>query len=136
MNTFEQEYLLVEPVSKYIVRRGFTYLEEELQFFEYKIDIYCFSRKSHLAVAIELKLAKWKEALKQALRYRLCADLVYVAVPQRTATRLDPSPFQEYGVGLIKVGPNRCQEILAPVRSSYVRPHYRNFYIEHLTFTS
>ena len=130
---FEQERSLVGPVIRYISYRGFTKYEDELQFYECSIDLYGFSRKSGLSIAVELKLTRWKKALKQALRYQLCADLVYVAVPKETAMRVDVSQFEAVGIGIIDVGLNRCRERLAPIRSSVVRPHYRDFYIDYLT---
>lgn len=132
MKRFERESMLVEPVAKYIMRRGFTRLESELQFYECRMDLYGFSEKLGLTIAIELKLFKWRRAIKQALLYQLCADLVYVALPSDTARRVDLGQFEESGVGLISVTSGRCWEILRPVASPLVRPHYRDFYLDFL----
>ena len=132
MKSFERESMLIEPVIRYITRRSFTRLESELQFYEYRMDLYGFSRKLGLTVAIELKLFKWKHAIKQALLYQLCADLVYVAVPRATSQRVDLSQLQVTGIGLIGVSAERCSEILSPVASPLVRQHYRDFYIDYL----
>lgn len=124
--------MLVKPVTRYVAGRGFTRLEFELQFYESRMDLYGFSRKLDLTVAIELKLFKWKQALKQALLYQLCADLVYVAVPNETVQRIDVELLRTNGIGLIGVSAVRCREILAPITSALVRPHYRDFYLEYL----
>lgn len=124
--------MLVEPVTRYITRRTFTRLESELQFYECRMDLYGFSRKLDLTVAIELKLFKWKQAIKQALLYQLCADLVYVAVPRETLQRVDLSQLRATGIGLISVSAERCNEILSPVVSPLVRQHYRDFYLDYL----
>src|SRR5579863_6294259 len=45
---------------------------------------------SHRIVAIEAKLARWRDALQQAVEYRRFADFAYVALPEasfRTALR-------------------------------------------------
>jgi hypothetical protein len=96
------------------------------------MDLYGFSRKLGLTVAIELKLFKWQRAIKQALLYQLCADLVYVAVPQETVPRVDLGQLEAIGIGLISVSAARCREILSPVASPLVRPHYREFYLDYL----
>ena len=124
--------MLVDPVRRYITRRSFTQLESELQFYERSIDLYGFSRKLGLTVAIELKLFKWKRAIKQALLYQLCADLVYVAIPKESLKRVDLSQLQAAGIGLIGVSIDRCSEIISPVTSSLVRRHYREFYLDYL----
>ena len=81
MKTFDREYKLVDPVVRYFSRQTYTLHECELQFYDYRMDVYGFSRHLGLTVAIELKLIKWRQALRQALPYQLCADLVYVAMP-------------------------------------------------------
>lgn len=132
MKSFERESMLVEPVTRYVTRRSFTRLEPEVQFYECRMDLYGFSRKLGLTVAIELKLFKWKRAIKQALLYQLCADLVYVALPGETVHRVDLGQLQVAGVGLISVCTDRCREVLPPVVSPLVRPHYREFYLDYL----
>ena len=132
MSRFERESMLVEPVSRYVSRRSFTRLEAELQFYERRIDLYGFSAKLGLTVAIELKLFKWRQALKQALLYQLCADLVYIAVPKETVQSVDIGQLQAHGIGLIGVSVDRCREVRSPATSQLVRPHYRDFYLEYL----
>jgi hypothetical protein len=132
MKHFESEWMLAEPVTRYIARRGFTRVEAELQFYDSRMDLYGFSRKLGLTLAVELKLSKWRRAIKQALRYQLCADLVYVAVPSETVGLVDLEQLRITGIGLISVTKQRCREILSPVASRYVRPHYRQHYLRHL----
>lgn len=126
-----QEYLLAEPVSAYVRRKSFYRQQRELQFYEFRIDIYGFSRVKHLTVAIELKIHKWRRALEQALIYQLCSDLVFIAVPANTIARVDDELLREHGIGLLAVdGIARCRQILAPSLSSVVRPHYKEAYID------
>ena len=61
----------------------------ELPFYEYRIDLYGFSCEENSTVAIELKLSDWRRAVEQAMLYQLCADLVYIAMPERATKRVD-----------------------------------------------
>jgi hypothetical protein len=127
----KQERLLAEPVSAYVRRKSFSKQTRELQFYEFRIDLYGFSRAKDLTIAIELKLHNWRRAIEQALIYQLCSDLVFIAVPENTIARIDGVLLQEHGIGLLAVeGVARCRQILAPSLSHVVRPHYREAYIE------
>ena len=65
-------------------------------------------RPSYEVIAIEAKLSRWRNALKQAKKYQLLADKVYVAVPEKVARNAlkKKHQFKESGVGLISVGFN------------------------------
>jgi hypothetical protein len=54
-------------------------------------------------VAVETKLAYWREALEQAASYRRAADWSYVALPRPVAEKLgrDAGEFRSRGVGLL-----------------------------------
>lgn len=132
MKSFEKESLLRDPVIRYVWRRSFTRIESEVQFYEFKMDLYGFSRRLDLTIAIELKLYKWKRAFEQALLYQLCADLVFVAVPKEIVPRVDVSQLRASGIGLIGVSADRCRQILPALTSAVVRPHYRDSYLERM----
>src|SRR5258708_15449741 len=100
---FYKESQLLEPVARFAKRKGFSLQKVELPFYEYRIDLYGFSRKSDATVAIELKLSDWRQALKQSLLYQLCADLVYIAMPESSVKRVVRAELQVNGVGLIAV---------------------------------
>ena len=76
-------------------------------------------------VAIELKLYKVAEAVRQAIRNTEFADESYVALPESIAhgvvrsARLDR--FRSSGVGLIAVSPSGCRTLLIS-RKSLQRP--------------
>lgn len=55
--------------------------------------------------AVELKLAQWRGALRQARAYQLGAHYASIAVPLPLALRLGgwPSPFEDEGIGLLGV---------------------------------
>lgn len=67
-------------------------------------------------VAIEAKLAKWRQALVQASSYRRYADFSYVVLPSVVAEspRLDRAEFRGQGVGLISARVSGELAILVP----------------------
>lgn len=124
---------LLAPVSRYARRRGFRFQFAELPFFEYRIDLYGFSRPTGDTVAIELKLRDWRRALDQALVYQLCSDYVYIAIPISTARRVSIEELATHGIGMIVVDEQlRCSMLLDAVRSPEVRDYYRQPYVEFL----
>src|SRR5712692_4089128 len=121
------ESSLYRPVAAYARNRGFRWQRPEVQFYEYRIDLYGFSRPDDMTVAIELKLTNWRRAFEQALIYQLCSDLVYIAVPHGTSLRVDTGLLHAHGIGLVAVrASGRCKEVLKAIQSKVVRHHYRS----------
>jgi len=117
---------LTLPVARYFHRKGYRWQTTELQFYEYNIDIYGFSRTANLTVSIELKIKNWRRAFQQALVYQLCSDLVLMALPQETVHRVDRNLLEAEGIGLLSVHRNnRCQVILRPRPSPIVCENYK-----------
>jgi hypothetical protein len=115
-----KEAELTEPVARYFHRKGFRFQTTELQFYDYCIDIYGFSKAQNLTVSVELKIKNWRRAFEQSLVYQLCSDYVFMALPKETVHRVDQNMLVAEGIGLISVGTNnRCQVIIKP-RPSYV----------------
>lgn len=130
---YECETSLFDPVASYTRRKGFRRQQAELQFYEYRIDLYGFSRGRDETLAVELKLRNWKRAVEQALLYQLCADRVFIALPTRASSRVDPELLRQHGIGLIAVSDSfRCLQIVPALPSTVVRGHYRDTYIEML----
>ena len=70
-------------------------------------------------VAVELKLSRVEEAMRQALNNLAFADESYVALPGDIARRVASTPsrwstFFAAGVGLLGVTRSRCQVVVAP----------------------
>jgi len=127
---FSKENSLGNPVSADLHSRGYRKQCRELKFYEYSIDIYGYDSRDDRTVAVELKLHRWMRAFEQAIIYQLCADLVYIAVPQTTVKRVDKSLLRQYGIGLIGVGSQTCCElILESQQSKVIMSSYRDFYI-------
>lgn len=134
---FSKEADLFEPVARFAKRRGYCLQTAELPFYEYRIDLYGFSRKKNTTVAIELKLNDWRRALEQTMLYQLCADLVYIAMPESSAKRVDKSELQSNGVGLIAVRDSgSCTCMLVAKQHDEVHQPYRLSQIDYLKETA
>ena len=95
------EATMTRELSGALEDRGFeVYLEVPL--FQKRIDIV--ARQESRIIAVEAKVRDWGRAFRQALRYRLCADEVYIAVSEEFAHRVDLGLLAQYGIGLIGVG--------------------------------
>lgn len=130
MAYIQKEAELLKPVSGNLKRKGYREQQDEVPFYEYRMDLYGYSRKTDRTIAIELKLTRWKRAFEQALIYQLCADYVYLALPLASAMRVESNLLLTHGLGLIGVCENRkCRLLVEAIQSSVVMPNYRDFYI-------
>ena len=136
MTKFSKESQLLEPVARFAKRKGFRLQSIELPFYEYRIDLYGFSHKKNATVAIELKLNDWKRAVEQTMIYQLCADLVYIAMPESAARRVDKSQLQANSIGLIGVRESgSCTCMLLAKSHIEVHQRYRESQINYLKET-
>ena len=74
-------------------------------------------------IAIEVKVEKWKKALRQALIYQLCAHKVYVALWYSYLKNVDFDCFARFGVGVIAVDGN-ARIVKESKQSPHVNPEY------------
>lgn len=130
MPTYRKESSLLKPVLRNLRRRGFSRQRSEVQFYDYSMDIYAMSVTTNKTTAVELKLERWTRAFEQAIVYQLCADLVYIALPVESASRVEQQLLSNHGIGLIAVreGP-RCDTLLPAKQSTVILPEYRDFYV-------
>jgi hypothetical protein len=134
---FSRESQLLQPVANFATRKGFHLQTAELPFYEYRIDLYGFSQNENATIAIELKLSDWRRALEQAMLYQLCSDFVYIALPERSARRVDLAELRKNGIGLLAVfNSGSCSCLLAAAEHDEVRHFYRNTQIEYLKDTA
>lgn len=130
---FSKEAQLTAPVIRFMRNLGYRIITEELPFYEYRIDIYGFSKRNDTTFAVELKLFDWRRALEQAMIYQLCSDHVYVAMPESVALRVRQSEFMTNGVGLIGVQTSgTCSLVIRPPQHFEMRHFYRQSQIDYL----
>ncbi len=134
MTKFRLESELIDPVSVYLRRRGFGAIGNEVPFYDYRIDLYGYSAKSSLSLALELKLTNWRKAFQQTLIYQLTADWVFAAFPVYTLNEKIIDTFRDIGVGLIAVDVRgTCRQVLRPQLSPNVRDWYRTHFVSLVT---
>lgn len=102
---YTSENLMSIDFEKYIKSTiGNTYFKEWQGFFGIP-DYVCFSKfdTGIKVVSFELKLKNWREAMRQAFRYRSFSDYSYVVLPDETAKKAynHVNLFEKYGIGLI-----------------------------------
>lgn len=127
---YESENMMSKDFEKYIKSIiGNTYFKECQGLFGIP-DYVCFSKLNSdiRVVAFELKLTKWRTAIKQAFRYKSFSDYSFVVLPEKTAkialAHLDI--FVQYGIGLISIEGMKCEVKYSPIRQQPFSVNMRN----------
>jgi len=112
---FGVESDLREPVATWLCREGFD-VRMEVPILGRRADLV--GSRGTTVAAIEMKMHRWVEALRQAIAYQLGADLVWVAMPLADASRAYRQrwTFEAQGVGLLAVD-DRGQ-VRGPIRAA------------------
>ena len=99
---FRFEADLREPVAAWLVDEGFD-VRMEVPILGRRADLV--GSRGRTVTAIEMKMHRWAEALRQAIAYQLGADHVWVAMPLAAASRAYRQRwiFEAEGVGLLAV---------------------------------
>lgn len=96
---FESE--LIEALyQKFVSESQLVY--KEVQLFERYIDIVAIDGNNNLS-AVEAKISSTTQAFKQANRYKIIADSVYVAIKKNTSNNRAFKLSDETGIGLILI---------------------------------
>lgn len=78
-----------------------------------------FWKEDHKIIAIEAKLTRWQEALKQAVKYQDYADESYVLMPNSLGLKTSQfKKFKQMGVGLFFIHENSINKILSAKKST------------------
>lgn len=112
-----QEEQLLKPVLRLFPKREYRRFKE-VPLGRKKIDVWCVrKREEQLEVCVELKVKDWRRALWQAIINFQMAKESYIAVWHKYVQRAQKQNalLQQYGVGLISVGP-RSAKIIIPSR--------------------
>ena len=99
---FRVEADLREPVATWLCDEGFD-VRMEVPILGRRADLV--GSRGATVAAIEMKMHRWGEALRQAIAYQLGADRVWVAMPLAAASRAYRQrwTFEAEGVGLLAV---------------------------------
>jgi hypothetical protein len=100
--TFRFEANLREPVAAWLQDAGFE-VRMEVPILGHRADLV--GSRGAFVTAIEMKLDRWTQALRQAIAYQLAADRAYVAMPLGPASRAyrERWAFQAERVGLLAI---------------------------------
>lgn len=83
-------------LNKYIIKKKNKY---------YKLNnIYRFSEN---LIAIEVKISDWLKGARQAYRYRVFADNIYLAFPSRNFSRINADILLQNNIGIISIDINK-----------------------------
>ncbi len=93
---------MVAIVRESFRERGFI-VNTEVPMLSKRIDVLCMNPDTNDVIAIEVKKQNWRRALQQALTYRLCSNLVYIAILYDFSHLVKKELLQKHGVGLIVV---------------------------------
>ena len=124
---FEEQ--LSQGIISYIKNEGYTPFLE-IPHFAGKIDFLGVNRSE--CIVIESKVSKWKDALKQAIRYGYGAEKAYVALPSPTAKYVAKNfkeKFEFYGIGLIEANEN-CAVVLIESKHKEASPIFKQILID------
>jgi len=106
-------------VRRYLVDSGYR-VRSEIPFISKRIDLVGVMPLSGTVVAIEAKVSDWRRGLQQALPYRLCSHMTFLAISARYLHRVDRVMLGKFGVGLIAVdGSARIEMAARTSRMTY-----------------
>ncbi len=83
-----------------------------------RIDIVLTSKEMNKIIAIEVKISKWKQAIRQALNYQLAADESYVAILKKHTNAINMETFKQLGIGLITIDSDGQASVKIPAKLS------------------
>ena len=110
---YEEE--LLKPVLRLFPKKEYRRFKE-VPLGRKKIDVWCIRKsEDNVEVCVELKIKDWRRALWQAIINFQMAKQSYIAMWHKYAQRAQKQRdlLQQYGVGLISVGP-RSAKIIIP----------------------
>lgn len=121
------EIEMMDQLRDFLLDSGFEPYEQ-IRFLNGKIDFV--GVKDNSCIVIESKVNKWKDALRQIMKYGHGADMSYIALPMTTAKYVyekHQNIFNTYGIGLISVNldEKRKAEILLSSSEKYCSPIYK-----------
>lgn len=100
-------------VKEYFFNQGFIGFEE-IAIRQKKIDLYFIHVNYPKTIAVELKIRKWKQALRQAYQNLFYAQKSYVGLWHEYLNKQAISEILSYGLGILEVKPDSVTLIAKP----------------------
>ena len=113
-------------VIDYFENQGFVTFEE-VPINQKRIDLYFIHRNYPKTIAVELKIRKWKQALRQAYQNLFFAQKSYVGLWHKFLNEKIISEISSYGIGILKINSDSVELIAKPNSRLYgILPSTRN----------
>jgi hypothetical protein len=100
-------------VKEYFADLGFVGFEE-IRIHQKRIDLYFVHRSYPKTIAVELKIRKWKQALRQAYQNSFYAQKSYVGLWHEFLTDEAVTEIESYGLGILEIRSDNVRLIAAP----------------------
>jgi hypothetical protein len=100
-------------VKDYFANLGFVGFEE-IPIRQKRIDLYFIHRNYPKTIAVELKIRKWKQALRQAYQNLFYAQKSYVGLWHEFLTKKAVSEILSYGAGILEIKSDSVTLIAKP----------------------
>jgi len=107
-----------EIVIDYFGNQGFVWFEE-VPISQKRIDLYFIHRNYPKTIAVELKIRKWKQALKQAYQNLFYAQKSYVGLWHKFLNKKIIFEISSYGLGILEVKLDSVELIAKPDSRRY-----------------
>lgn len=105
-------------VIDYFKNLGFVKFEE-VPASQKRIDLYFIHKNYPKTIAVELKIRKWKQALRQAYQNLFYAQKSYVGLWHKFLNDTIVSEISSYGIGILKIKPNELELVTKPENRFY-----------------
>lgn len=100
-------------VTDYFENQGFIGFEE-ISIRQKRIDLYFIHRNYPKTIAVELKIKKWKQALRQAYQNLFYAQKSYVGLWHKFLNKKVVSGISSYGLGILEIKSDSVELIVKP----------------------
>jgi len=102
-----------DVVIDYFENRGFVTFEE-VHIHQKRIDLYFIHKNYPKTIAVELKIRKWKQALRQAYQNLFFAQKSYVGLWHKFLNKKVVSEISSYGLGILNIKSDSVELIAKP----------------------
>ena len=107
-----------DVVIDYFENRGFVTFEE-VHIHQKRIDLYFIHKNYPKTIAVELKIRKWKQALRQAYQNLFYAQKSYVGLWHKILNKKMVSEISSYGLGILNIKSDSVELIAKPDSKLY-----------------
>lgn len=107
-----------DVVIDYYRNQRFVWFEE-VPINQKRIDLYFIHKNYPKTIAVELKIRKWKQALRQAYQNVFYAQKSYVGLWHKFLNKKVVSEISSYGLGILEVNSDNVKLIEKPASRRY-----------------